>query len=202
MIRSFMTAAASAAVLTLSSTTFAGGTGEEAKAMLTKAVAAVKADEAKALDQFNKGEGGFLEGDLYVFCAQASDGKIVALANQNAKQLIGTDQRALKDSTGKEYGKELFAAAQKPGRIIHGGQIFVSTARSRSETGSEGEPCNQGQRSRLRRRLLSIVSGYSARQLTGRSAIGLYERAGSPLRGPFGPYAAISARNIETKVLG
>ena len=47
MIRSFMTAAASAAVLTLSSTTFAGGTGEEAKAMLTKAVAAVKADEAK-----------------------------------------------------------------------------------------------------------------------------------------------------------
>jgi hypothetical protein len=49
-----------------------------------------------------------------VFCAQASDGKIVALANQNAKQLIGTDQRALKDPTGKEYGKELFAAAQKP----------------------------------------------------------------------------------------
>jgi hypothetical protein len=52
MIRSFMTAAASAAVLTLSSTIFAGGTGEEAKAMLTKAVAAVKADEAKAPDQF------------------------------------------------------------------------------------------------------------------------------------------------------
>jgi hypothetical protein len=114
MIRSFMTAAASAAVLTLSSTTFAGGTAEEAKAMLTKAVAAVKADRAKALDQFNKGEGGFLEGDLYVFCAQASDGKIVALANQNVKQLIGTDQRTLKDSTGNEYGKELFAAAQKP----------------------------------------------------------------------------------------
>jgi hypothetical protein len=114
MIRSFMTAAASAAVLMLSPTTFAGGTAEEAKAMLTKAVAAVKADKAKALDQFNKGEGGFLEGDLYVFCAQASDGKIIALANQNVKQLIGTDQRALKDSTGKEYGMELFAAAQKP----------------------------------------------------------------------------------------
>ena len=114
MIRSFIVAAASTAVLTLAPTTFAGGTAEEAKAMLTKAVVAVKADEAKALDQFNKGEGGFLEGDLYVFCAQASDGKIVALANQNVKQLIGTDQRNLKDSTGKEYGKELFAAAQKP----------------------------------------------------------------------------------------
>ena len=114
MFRLFTIATASAAVLTVSSVTFAGGTAEEAKAMLTKAAAAVKANEAKALDQFNKGEGGFLEGDLYVFCAQASDGKIVALANQNVKQLIGTDQRALKDSTGKEYGKELFAAAQKP----------------------------------------------------------------------------------------
>jgi hypothetical protein len=35
------------------------GTSEEAKAMLEKAVAAVKQDKAKALDMFNKGEGGF-----------------------------------------------------------------------------------------------------------------------------------------------
>jgi putative acetyltransferase len=31
-------------------------------------------------------------------------------------------------------------------------------------------------------------------------AIGLYERAGFRLRGPFGPYAAMSARNIETSL--
>jgi signal transduction histidine kinase len=92
-----------------------GGTAVEAKAMLEKAVAAVKADKAKALDEFNNGTGGFKDRDLYVFCAQASDGKIVAvLANPNAKSLIGTDQRTLKDATGKEFGKELFAAAQKP----------------------------------------------------------------------------------------
>ena len=36
--------------------------------MLMKAVAAVKEDKAKALDMFNKGEGGFLDRDLYVFC--------------------------------------------------------------------------------------------------------------------------------------
>ena len=35
------------------------GTAEEAKAMLERAVAAVKEDKAKALDMFNKGEGGF-----------------------------------------------------------------------------------------------------------------------------------------------
>jgi hypothetical protein len=54
------------------------GTAEEAKAMLEKAVAAVKEDKAKALDMFQKGEGGFKDRDLYVFCANASDGIITA----------------------------------------------------------------------------------------------------------------------------
>ena len=54
------------------------GTAAEAKAMLEKAVAAVKADKAKALDMFNKGEGGFLDRDLYPFCSNISDGKVVA----------------------------------------------------------------------------------------------------------------------------
>ena len=35
------------------------GTAEEAKAMLERAVAAVKEDKVKALDMFNNGEGGF-----------------------------------------------------------------------------------------------------------------------------------------------
>ena len=35
------------------------GTAEEAKAMLERAVAAVKEDKAKALEMFNKGEDGF-----------------------------------------------------------------------------------------------------------------------------------------------
>jgi len=56
------------------------GTADEAKAMLTKAVAALKADKAKTLDMINKGEGGFLDRDLYVFCANVSDGKSVPLA--------------------------------------------------------------------------------------------------------------------------
>ena len=44
--------------------------------MLEKAVAAVKEDKAKALDMFNNGEGGFKDRDLYVWCANASDGII------------------------------------------------------------------------------------------------------------------------------
>ena len=128
MIRALMIAAASAAVLALSSTAFAqqtGGTADEAKAMLMKAVAAVKTDKAKALDMFNKGEGGFLDRDLYVFCANVSDGKTVALGNPNAKQLLGVDTRTLKDSTGKLFGVELYAAYQKPeGEITEVSYLF------------------------------------------------------------------------------
>ena len=82
--------------------------------MLDNAVAAVKADKTKALDMFNKGEGGFLDRNLYPFCFNVSDGKILAVASPNAKQFLGTDIRDLKDATGKVYGPELYAAAQKP----------------------------------------------------------------------------------------
>ncbi len=54
-------ALASLVAMTLSATGYAQGTEAEAKAMLTKAVAAVKTDQAKAIDMFHKGEGGFLD---------------------------------------------------------------------------------------------------------------------------------------------
>jgi class 3 adenylate cyclase len=116
------------AAFTPSSTTFAQqvgqfGTADEAKAMLMKAVAAVKADKAKALEMFNKGRGGFLDRDLYPACVNVSDGKLVANANPNAQ--LGTDSWSLKDSTGKPYGTELYAAAQKPeGQITEVSYMF------------------------------------------------------------------------------
>jgi Single Cache domain 2 len=127
MIRAFMIAAASAAVVSISSAAFAQttGTADEAKAMLMKAVAAVKADKAKALDMFNKGEGGFLDRDLYVFCSNVSDGKNVAIGNPNAKQLLGKDVRTLKDAAGKAFGEELYAAMRKPdGEITEVSYVF------------------------------------------------------------------------------
>ena len=115
MIRTLMIAA-SVIVLAFSQTVLAeqGGTADEAKAMLMKATAAVKADKAKALDMFNNGEGGFLDRDLYVFCGNVSDGKGVAIGNPNAKSTLGQDARTLKDSTGKPFGQEIYAAGQKP----------------------------------------------------------------------------------------
>ena len=68
------------------------GTPEEAKAMLEKAVAAVKENKAKALDMFNKGEGGFKDRDLYVYCANASDGILTAhptLKGKHLQEIVG-----------------------------------------------------------------------------------------------------------------
>jgi hypothetical protein len=130
--RTFIFAAASAALVALSSTAFAqqGGTADEAKAMLTRAVAAVKADKAKALDMFNKGEGGFLDRDLYPFCANISDGKLVAVYNPNAKRLLGVDVRNVRDASGKAFGVEQFAAAQKPeGELTEVSYLFPRPGR-------------------------------------------------------------------------
>jgi hypothetical protein len=117
MAGKFVIAPALATVIALSLAAFAqqpGGTAREARAMLMKAVAAVKADRAKALDMFNKGEGGFRDRDLYVFCANASDGTLVAIGNPNLKQALGMDIRAGQNSTGAAFGEEVYAAMQKP----------------------------------------------------------------------------------------
>jgi hypothetical protein len=119
MVSKFTIAAVSAAALILSSFAVAQqpsqfGTADEAKAMLMKAVAAVKADKAKALELFAKGEGGFKDRDLYPFCFDISDGKVNPFANPNGKRFFGTDVRTQTDVTGKVYGLEFYAAAQKP----------------------------------------------------------------------------------------
>jgi hypothetical protein len=83
------------------------GTAEEAKAMLNKAVAAVKEDKTKALEMFNKGEGGFKDRDLYVFCANASDGILTAHPyGQQGKQL-----REILGKKGYPLGQEIMQKA-------------------------------------------------------------------------------------------
>src|SRR3974377_1744671 len=83
------------------------GTAEEAKAMLDKAIATVKKDKAKALDMFNKGEGGFKDRDLYVWCANASDGIITAQPYMNKGKLL----RDMKGKHGAPVGETIMANA-------------------------------------------------------------------------------------------
>jgi signal transduction histidine kinase len=82
------------------------GTEQEAKAMLERAVAALKENKEKALEMFNKGEGGFRDRDLYVFCANASDGVVTAhpyLKGENLQDIVG--------KKGFPLGKEIMRTA-------------------------------------------------------------------------------------------
>ena len=123
MLHKLVFGALGAMAVMFSSTAFAQGTATEAKAMLDKAVVAVKADKAKTLDMINKEEGGFLDRDLYVFCFNLSDGKQVAAGSNNSRKYIGQDVRTLKDATGKAFGPDLYAAA-KEGQITQVSYMF------------------------------------------------------------------------------
>src|SRR3954467_1641534 len=84
------------------------GSEQEAKAMLEKAVAALKDDKEKALEMFNKGEGGFKDRDLYVFCADATTGTLTAhphLKGENLQDIVG--------KKGFPLGKEIMRTATK-----------------------------------------------------------------------------------------
>ena len=82
------------------------GTAAEAKAMLERAGAAVKTDKAKALAMFTKGEGGFKDRDLYVFCG-GPDGNFTAHPS-----LVGKSLKELKDKAGKPLGEQIYKVAQ------------------------------------------------------------------------------------------
>jgi signal transduction histidine kinase len=83
------------------------GTEAEAKAMLEKAVAAVKANKADALAKFTKGEGGFKDRDLYPFCG-GPDGNFTAHPT-----LVGKSLKDLKDKAGKALGEEMYKEAHE-----------------------------------------------------------------------------------------
>jgi signal transduction histidine kinase len=82
------------------------GTADEAKAMLENAVVAVKDDKTKALDMFNKGEGGSRDRDLYVFCANASDGTLTAHPTMKGEHL-----QEIKGKKGFPLGQEMMQNA-------------------------------------------------------------------------------------------
>jgi hypothetical protein len=66
------------------------GSAEEARAMLDRAVAALKSDEAKALREFNDADHKeFHDRDLYVSCFNTADGKFTTAPSA----MLGTDIR-------------------------------------------------------------------------------------------------------------
>lgn len=84
------------------------GTAEEARALLDRAVAEVRADEGGALAKFNTVAGGYVDRDLYVFCFDAESGVITA-----HPKLVGQNVRDIKDKAGAAFGEAMFASAKE-----------------------------------------------------------------------------------------
>ena len=85
------------------------GTAEQARAMLDRAISALKSNEATALSEFNDpNDKQFHDRDLYIFCYNISDGKITAY---ESPALLNIDVRtlALKDDP---IGQRVYEAVQ------------------------------------------------------------------------------------------
>jgi signal transduction histidine kinase len=111
MVRNFGATVFASLLLAFMGSAFAqspSGTAAEAKALLEKAVAAIKADEKKAIEDFNNPTGGFRDRDLYVFCAGAPTYNFTA---HPKAELRGTPLAALVDKKGKKLGEELIKVA-------------------------------------------------------------------------------------------
>ncbi len=90
------------------------GTAAEAKAMLKRAVAAMKADKMKALESFTAGTHGFKDRDLFVFCARKSDR--IMVAHGGWPRLVGVKMSKLTTRKGRRIGDEMLSNA-KPGKF-------------------------------------------------------------------------------------
>ena len=131
MLRKSVIATTLGATLALASASFAQqgafGTADEAKAILIKAVAAVKADKAKGLDMIAKVEGGFRDRDLYPYCFSLSDGTLYPFANPNLKAVFGKDYRTLKDPKGFNFRQVIFETVTRnpEGQIAEVGGMML-----------------------------------------------------------------------------
>ena len=90
------------------------GTQDEAVAMVTKAVALVKAKGREAaLAEFNNPKGAFVDRDLYIFVID-KDG--VTLANGVNGRLIGKNVMQLKDAEGVYFIKKFIEIGDTKGK--------------------------------------------------------------------------------------
>jgi hypothetical protein len=85
------------------------GTPEEGKAMLERAVAALKANEAAALKAFNDEHNkDFRDRDLSIFCFKVTDGNFTAY---ESPMLLGVNIRELKLPPDDPIGQRAYDAA-------------------------------------------------------------------------------------------
>lgn len=92
---------------------YAAGSREDAKALVEKAAAFVKAQgKDKALAEFSKPKGQFDKGELYIF---VYDMKATVLAHPKNPKIIGKNLLDVPDSSGKLFRKDAVELAKTKG---------------------------------------------------------------------------------------
>jgi hypothetical protein len=119
------------ALLATTATVAAGselGSPDEAKAMLSRAVAAMKADKSAAIDSFNHNAPKFRDRDLFVFCFNSGDGRFNA-----HEAMVSHDVRRIRDSTGHAIGDVMYRAAVEDAvvEVTYSSPLPGSTATTR-----------------------------------------------------------------------
>jgi hypothetical protein len=130
MVRRFMIAAVSAAVIALSPAAFGqqtGGTAEEAKAILMKAVAAVRADKAKALDMFNKGKADFGIEISTCFVQMLATAQSLRLAIPNSRKPLAQTCAPLRTPRASRLARKCTRRFRSR-KVNHRGQLYAAKA--------------------------------------------------------------------------
>jgi cytochrome c len=95
------------------SAVWAGGSADEAKALVEKGAASIKANgKEKAFTEFTEPKGKFVDRDLYIFVVDFNG--LTLAHGQNAK-LVGKDMSGLKDSDGELFIKKMIDLAKAKG---------------------------------------------------------------------------------------
>ncbi|MGV8059620.1 MAG: cache domain-containing protein [Smithellaceae bacterium] len=95
------------------------GTAAEAKALVKKAVAFLKANgKEKTMAELNNPKGQFIYKDLYVHMSSFSETTNISIAHPYTPAIIGKNFINIKDADGKEFAKELSKVALTKGSGI------------------------------------------------------------------------------------
>jgi len=89
------------------------GAPEEARDLLNRAAAALRANPQEALTAFNTPSGRFTHYDLYVFAIGINDGKYYAMGANPG--LVGLDVKEMKDAAGKPIVQDMIAIVKEKG---------------------------------------------------------------------------------------
>lgn len=88
----------------------------DAVALVNRAAAFLRSEpRAAALAAFNDSHGAFVDGDLYLYVLDATDGKLTMLAHGANHGLVGMAQDEIVDAEGRAFNDETVAVANSQG---------------------------------------------------------------------------------------